>query len=255
MITYMLDTETVNLCRFDKIGNPYAFSLPYQVCLASLTDKGHLIQANCFYVKEVLDEIVELLSVGYTIQYLPNSLKTILTKNTGLKYPVYKTKPVLNRLQSLFDAKNASVIAHNASYDLQRLNNLAQDRFKHLPYDFLSCNWHECLSNLPALPYNEWQAYAHSVPNSKRGYATLKADYIAPYFLGKTQQHDALQDVLNQIELYNLFLPLGDNKLYSCFDIMRKGHTAHNVPLFVGTFTLDAPREVDKIPQKTLASL
>ena len=99
----------------------------------------------------------------------------------------------------------SALIAHNINFDIGALyatNNLYKPEVSEnetflAKYEKLELSGY-FIHGLPLMA-------AYNVPYKvKSGCMTFKADFIAPCLLGTSQNHDALGDCINQVELYRL---------------------------------------------------
>ena len=246
MFKIMLDTETVTSVVDDSKGYGF-YPLPYQVALHAFCDSsGMAYGSQVYFIKESLEYIRDCIELDYIPQYAPNWLIDNLDYylNNSLS-----AKRVLSVLTRLYVKYPTAFVAHNAPFDISALDNLAhsvncttiqltEDKKKKrvLSY-FNDFKITECMTYYPyAMDYK----HAQKVPNSPKGYATLKMDYLSPLLLGKKQAHDALEDCKNQAEVFCIMRDLanGISSAGTVFQLMSLYHSLHSVPLFIGTFTL-----------------
>ena len=105
------------------------------------------------------------------------------------------------------DIKN--IIAHNVSFDVSAIYKTSELYCEESQYnkmfDFVSCMNKLELSGF--FVYGLPEGLAYLLPHkAKSGCATFKADFLCPTLLGVNQNHDALSDCANQIELYKIAL-------------------------------------------------
>lgn len=254
MFKIMLDTETVT-CALNDTNDFSFYPLPYQIALHAFCDDWNVTYGSqVYFIKESLEYIRDCKDLDYIPQYAPNWLMDNLDYylNNSLS-----AKRVLSVLTRLYTKYPTSFVAHNAPFDISALDNLAhfvnctaihltQDKKpKRVLSYFDNFTVMECMAYYPcAMDYK----HAKKVPNSPKGYATLKMDYLSPLLLKKKQTHDALADCKNQAEIFCIMRELanGISSAGTVFQLMRLYHSLHSVPLFTGTFTLkdnkDKPR-------------
>lgn len=250
----MLDTETVTSVIDDSKGFGF-YPLPYQIALyAFCDDSGTAYGSQVYFIRETLEYIRDCLDLDYTPQYTPTWLVANLDYYLNNSLSAKKVLSVINRLYNKYPS---AFIAHNAPFDIAALDNLAHfanctviqltedKRQKRILSYFNDFKITECMTYYPcAMDYK----HAQKVPNSPKGYATLKMDYLSPLLLGKKQIHDALNDCKNQADIFCIMRDLakGISSAGVVFQLMSLYHSLHSVPLFVGTFTLsevkDKPR-------------
>lgn len=133
----------------------------------------------------------------------------------------------------------SAIIAHNVNFDVSAIystNNLYTDDTTNPPF----------LSHIGKLELSGYfihglpKMVAYNVPyKQKSGCVTFKADYLAPCLLGSSQNHNALGDCMNQIELYKITKGRYQNQ-GSIYGNMIKHHTIkHDDNKRLGDSSLD----------------
>jgi len=187
----MIDTETIYLRK-----RVYELAI---VIFDSVTCAT--IQSKKWYIKESLES-----AIFYQIRnnkqpiFWPTRLNplTLLKESVSWQQALDEFMLILSK----HDVK--SLIAHNINFDISAIystNNLYCENEENKPF----------LANYNKLELSGYFVHglprmaAYNVPfKAKSGCMTFKADHLVPCLLGATQNHDALGDCENQIQLYKL---------------------------------------------------
>ena len=190
----MLDTETI----FASKKRAYELAI---VVFDSVTCE--IVAKKRWYIKETLrDAVYYQLKTGSTPIYWPQRLNalTVFHDPDCVAWDTAKNE----FLTMLKKHDIQALIAHNINFDLSTIystDNFYADDLTNEPF----------LSHLEKLELSGYFVYglpsmtAYNVPyKAKSGCMTFKADFLAPCLLGNSQNHDALSDCENQINLYKL---------------------------------------------------
>ncbi len=133
-----------------------------------------------------------------------------------------------------------SLIAHNINFDISAIYQTAN-----LYSDKLGNN-QTFLSEYTKLELSGYFVHglplmtAYNVPfKAKSGCMTFKADFLAPCLLGASQNHDAISDCYNQIELYKLTKGQYQNQGTIYANMLAHHKTKHNDNKRLGDSSLD----------------
>ena len=187
----MLDTETIYLKK--RIYELAFVVFDAVTCVP-------LYKAR-FYIRETVESAAYyFLRSHKTPIFWPNRLNALdVLKNADcVSWEVAK-----NQLVSVISSYGVNaIIAHNINFDVSAI--YATDTF--YTGDIIAF-----LADYPKLELSGYFIHglplmaAYNVPyKAKSGCMTFKADFLAPCLLGATQNHNALDDCYNQIELYKL---------------------------------------------------
>lgn len=193
----MLDTETIYLKK-----RVYELAV---VIFDSIT--CDIIASKKWYIKETVESALYYqLRHNKAPIFWPNRLNPFQVLKACVSWQQALDEFML--LLSKHDIK--SLIAHNVNFDVGAIystNNLygtkdTQDKAFLSQYEKLELSGY-FVYGLPKMT-------AFHVPYKvKSGCMTFKADHIAPCLLGVTQNHDAIGDCMNQIELYKIVIQGG----------------------------------------------
>lgn len=187
----MLDTETIFLSK-------RVYELAF-VVFDSVTCVP-LYKAR-FYIRDtVRSAIFSTLKNGVTPIFWPNRLNALnVLKHQDCvewQFAVYE----LLRVLSAYGV--SAIISHNVNFDVRAIYNTSKiysdDNSPFLAHvEKLELSGY-FVHGLPAM-------VAYNAPfKIKSGCVTFKADYLVPLLTNGIQEHDALGDCMNQIELYKL---------------------------------------------------
>lgn len=166
-----------------------------------------IIASKKWYIKESLESAVFYqLRHNKTPIFWPSRLNPLTLLNGSISFDQALTEFML--LLSKHDVK--SLIAHNINFDISAIYQTAN-----LYSDKLGNN-QAFLSNYEKLELSGFFVHglplmtAYNVPYKvKSGCMTFKADHLAPCLLGANQNHDAISDCMNQIQLYKIAIQGG----------------------------------------------
>jgi hypothetical protein len=206
----------------------------------AIVDKGR------FLIKETLESaLFYFLRHGKTPIFWPESRLNVMDcmrhKDCVSWHDAINT--MLNALDK-YDIKH--IIAHNINFDVGAIYKTSELYSSELEYQdvFESLVMREKLELsgyfINGLPEN----LAYLLPHKKKsGCATFKADFLVPALVkGGSQNHDALGDCLNQLQLYKI--AIGESGLYkntgSIYGNMQAYHKAqYDNARRLGTSELD----------------
>ncbi len=200
----MIDTETIYMKK--RIYELAAVVFDSVTC--------DIVASKKWYIKESLES-----AVFYQLRHnkAPIFWPTRLNPLALLKESV-TWQQALDEFMLLLSKNDVNaIIAHNVNFDVGAIystNNLygtkdTQDKAFLSSYEKLELSGY-FVHGLPKMT-------AYNVPfKIKSGLMTFKADFIAPCLIGTTQDHNAIGDCMNQIELYKL----------------TKGHYANNGTIY-----------------------
>lgn len=215
----MVDTETIYMKkRVYELG-----FIVFDSVTCAVIDKG------CFLIKETLESAVfYFLRHGKTPIFWPNRLNAI----DCLKQSVSWQDAINTMLNALDKYDIMHIIAHNINFDVGAIYKTSELYSSDLEYQdvFESLVMREKLELsgyfITGLPEN----LAYLLPHKKKsGCATFKADFLVPALVqGGNQNHDALGDCFNQLQLYKI--AIGESGLYkntgSIYGNMQAYHKA-----------------------------
>lgn len=188
----MLDTETIYLKK-----RIYELAI---VIFDSVTCA--IVDSKKWYIRETVES-----ALFYQVRhnkppiFWPNRLNPFEVLKSAVTW-----QQAINEFMLIL-AKNdvKSLIAHNINFDIGAIystsnlygNEDMQDQAFLSSFNKLELSGY-FIHGLPMMA-------AYNVPyKNKSGCITFKADYLAPCLVGASQNHDAIGDCLNQIELYKL---------------------------------------------------
>lgn len=192
----MLDTETIYLKK-------RVYELAFSVYDSVTCD---IVESHKFFVKETLESaLFYFLRHQKMPIFWPNRLNVM----DCLKQSVTWQSAIDSMMLALkkHDVKN--IIAHNVSFDVSAIYKTSdlycEESQYNKMFDFLSSLNKLELSGF--FVYGLPEGLAYLLPyKAKSGCATFKADFLCPTLLGVSQNHDALSDCANQIQLYKIAL-------------------------------------------------
>lgn len=192
----MVDTETIYLKK-------RIYELAFMV-FDSITCE--VIDNKRFFIKETLESAAYyFLRHGKTPIFWPESRLNILECLKDKDTVTWQTaQDNLLLMLAKYDIKD--IIAHNINFDLSAIYKTAELYSDDRDYAIL-------LDKLPRYEKLELSGFfIHGLPSGlaydipfkmKSGCATFKADYLVPALVkGGSQNHDALGDCMNQLQLY-----------------------------------------------------
>lgn len=228
----MLDSETV----FNK--NKKAYELAFVVFDSATCKVKHKVR---YFVKETLQAIgyYKLSKDAWPIYWPSTRLNLFECLASPDCLPMADIMAKLSMIikQYAIDA----IIAHNISFDLSAIYSTCT---KYASID-------DAISLLWPMPKLELSGYfvhgladiAAKMPHkAKSGCMTFKADFLCPTILGTTQNHDALQDCINQVLLYKHALQrsgIYNNKGTIYANMVEYHKTRYNNARFLGNDSLD----------------
>lgn len=188
----MVDTETIFIKK-----RVYELAV---VVFDSVTCE--IIASKKWYIKETVESaLFYQLRNNKPPVFWPNRLNPFQVLKESVTWQ--QALDEFMRLLSKHDIK--SLIAHNVNFDVGAIystNNLygtedTQDKAFLSEYSKLELSGY-FIHGLPLMA-------AYNVPyKTKSGCMTFKADFLAPLLLGASQNHDAIGDCHNQVNLYKL---------------------------------------------------
>ncbi len=220
----MIDTETIFLKK-----RAYELAI---VIFDSVTCQP--IVSKKWYVKETIESgIYYQLRHNKTPIFWPSRLNPLTLLKESVAWEQAK-----NEFLAMLKAHSVeSLIAHNINFDIQAI--YATDSF--YTGDIIAF-----LADYPKLELSGYFVHglplmaAYNVPyKAKSGCMTFKADYLAPCLLGATQNHDALGDCYNQIELYKLTKGKHQNQGTIYHNMLKHHAVKHNDNKRLGDSSLD----------------
>lgn len=212
----MLDTETIYLKK-------RVYELAFSVYDSVTCD---IVESRKFFVRETLESAMYyFLRNQKTPIFWPQRLNII----DCLKQSVTWQSAIDSMLLVLKKHDIKNIIAHNVSFDVSAIYKTSELYCEESQYNKMF----DFLSSLNKLELSGF--FVHGLPEglayllphkAKSGCATFKADFLCPTLLGVSQNHDALSDCANQIQLYKI--AIGESGLYkntgSIFGNMQAYH-------------------------------
>lgn len=226
----MLDTETI----FQSKKRAYEIAL---VIFDSVTCE--VIEAKRWLVKESLrDAVYYQLRTGKTPIFWPQRLNALSVFNDPdcVDWDTAKNDFLLMLKKHDIHA----IIAHNVNFDISAI--YSTDNL----YSEYSATNEPFLSSYEKLELSGYFVHglpmmtAYNVPYKlKSGCMTFKADFIAPCLLGSSQNHDALSDCINQVNLYKLTKGRYQNQGTIYANMLAHHKLKHDDQKRLGDSTLD----------------
>lgn len=226
----MIDTETIYLKK-----RVYELAV---VVFDSVTCA--IVESKKWYINETVESALYCqLRIGKPPIFWPNRLSPFQVLKGAVTWG-----QALNEFSAIL-AKNdvKTLIAHNINFDIGAIyvtNNLygtedTQDKAFLSEYNKLELSGY-FIHGLPRMA-------AYNVPyKQKSGCMTFKADFLAPCLVGASQNHDAVSDCYNQIELYKLAIQGGTryaNKGTIYANMLAHHKVKHNDNKRLGNSSLD----------------
>lgn len=188
----MLDTETIYLKK-----RVYELAL---VIFDSVTCE--IIASKKWYIKESLESaIFYQLRHHKTPIFWPSRLNPL----TVLKESVPFDQALTEFMLILYKNDVKVLIAHNINFDISAIYQTANLYSDKLGNNRAFLSQYEKLELSGYFVHGLPRMAAYNVPyKSKSGCMTFKADFLVPCLVGASQNHDAIGDCMNQIQLYKL---------------------------------------------------
>lgn len=188
----MVDTETIYMKK--RVYELAAVVFDSVTC--------NIVESKTWYIKETIES-----AIFYQLRhkkppiFWPSRLNPLNLLKESIPFDQALTEFLL--MLQKHDVK--SLIAHNINFDISAIYQTAN-----LYSDKLGNN-QAFLSSYEKLELSGFFVHglplmtAYNVPfKLKSGCMTFKADYLAPCLLGASQNHDAIGDCYNQVNLYKL---------------------------------------------------
>lgn len=224
----MFDTETIYKRR----------KKAYQVAYSIFNrESGDILVTKMFFIAEVLESALMFFMRHKKMPiFWPVSRLNIMDCMAHDKSVMFSD--FLAEFKTDIEAYSVNVLlAHNISFDIDAIHKTAN--YTENDSSFLYALFKEDLSGYFIKGLSK--DYAIKAPHKlKSGLATFKADFLCPIMLGTAQTHDALQDVENQIKLFNMVKHAPYLSKGTIFHNMKAYHAAqHENELRLGTHAIE----------------